>query len=105
MLRSFFVVIIMLCAMSSAQAATEKVVESNGHFNRDELDIRAGDSVIFINGDEVTHDVLVIDENDRVSDKGLQKPGQEVTYYFSEPGTYKVHCAIHPHVKMTVTVH
>lgn len=68
------------------------------------ITIKPGDTIHFKNGDDVTHNIQVTSPDDDNEDKGLQKPGEEIKHTFDKAGTFAIHCAIHPRMKMTVDV-
>ena len=88
---------------SAAQAADVNVNQSHTSFDVDAVKVHKGDTVIFTNSDDVTHNIQVTNADGDNDDKGLQKPGDIIKASFPEVGTYKVHCAIHPKMKMVVT--
>jgi len=95
---------VMALLASTAQAATLNVDQNNLKFSPNTLTVKAGDTVSYLNNDDVTHNINVIDAEGDPDDKGLQKPKQTITAKFDKPGEYQVRCAIHPKMKMTVTV-
>jgi cytochrome c peroxidase len=86
------------------QAATTTVDQSGQQFSEKSLALKAGDTIVFANRDDVTHNVNVINDDDDATDLGLQKPGQTLTYVFDKAGRFKVRCSIHPSMKMSVNV-
>jgi plastocyanin len=66
--------------------------------------LKAGESIHFLNKDDVTHNINVIDSDDNANDKGLQKPGETIDQKFDKAGDFQVRCSIHPKMKMTVKV-
>lgn len=88
----------------SATAATTTIDQRAQTFSEKALSMTVGDSLIFANHDDVTHNIGIIDEDDDATDLGLQKPGQSLSYKFSKAGKFKVRCSIHPSMKMTVRV-
>ena len=94
----------MLVAAISPAHATEVVVDQqNKEFSERSLHIKVGDSVKFVNKDDLVHEVhSATDGYD--FDLGAQKPGSETAYTFDKPGTVKVRCAIHPKMKLEVVV-
>jgi plastocyanin len=88
----------------AAYAANTTVTQSHTSFDTDDIKIKAGDTVSFDNKDDVTHNIQVTNSDDDTEDKGLQKPGEVIKQTFAKPGTYKIHCSIHPKMKMKVTV-
>lgn len=87
---------------SSESAGEEHVVEIvNFGFSPSELTIKAGDTVIFINKDEVGHSATA---DDKSFDTGMleQDKAKEVT--FSEDGQFSYYCLPHPGMKGTIIV-
>jgi plastocyanin len=103
-MRKFLVAVLFLAITISARAADTTVTQSHTTFDQDELTIKAGDTVTFSNKDDVTHNIQVTDSSGANEDKGLQKPGQDIKETFAKAGEYKIHCAIHPKMKMKSTV-
>lgn len=93
-----------LCAAARAYAADVNVDQQGIHFSKTEVTIKVGDTMHFHNHDDVTHNIMVIDSDDEPEDQGLQKPGVVINKQFTDAGTFQVRCAIHPKMKMTVTV-
>lgn len=85
-------------------AAASEIDQIGQKFTQTALTIAAGDTVHFLNRDDVSHNINVIDDNDNADDKGLQKPGQTIDEVFGKAGKFIVRCNIHPKMKMTVTV-
>lgn len=65
----------------------------------DELKIKAGDNVEFVNSDSVKHNVYLEETFNFV-----QPPGSKDKHQFKKTGNYDVRCAIHPKMKIKVTV-
>lgn len=65
--------------------------------------ITKGNSIKIINDDIFLHHVY-IDEDNMEFDSGSQKKGTIVEIAFKERGIYDVLCAIHPKMKLEVTV-
>src|SRR4030095_8014795 len=94
----------MLVALTPAAHATEVVVDQqNKEFSQKSVTIKVGDSVKFVNKDDIVHDVHSTSDGYDF-DLGAQKPGSETSYTFDKPGKVKVRCAIHPKMKLEVTV-
>lgn len=92
-----------LCAVALPVQAEEVPVGQAGKvFNPDNLQLKVGDSVKFNNDDKVTHAVLI--KGPAESNLGQISPGEAKSASFDAPGTYDVKCAIHPKMKMTITV-
>jgi plastocyanin len=101
--RKTLLVMSFLCIAPIALAADTTVIQSHTTFDVDAVTLKAGDTITFSNKDDVTHNIQVVNSDGDVDDKGLQKPGVNIHASFPKTGTYKVRCAIHPKMKMTVT--
>lgn len=87
-----------------AEVASEhKVIQKDREFSNQEITIKPGEKVVFQNDDEVTHNVFSTSKANAFSIK-VQKPGEASTVDFTEEGVTEVRCAIHPKMKLTVTV-
>src|SRR5579872_2925645 len=96
---------LMLAALASAASAADVFVDqAHQHFSKTTLTVNTGDMVYFKNEDTVTHDIRITDPDGHINDRGLQKPGVDIVYTFRTPGVYHVGCAIHPSMKLIVTV-
>lgn len=87
-----------------AFADTTEITQADQTFSQAAVTLKAGDTIHFTNKDSVTHNIKILAADGDTDDKGLQKPGEVITQVFAKPGEYKVRCAIHPKMKMTVTV-
>ncbi|HUJ79839.1 MAG TPA: plastocyanin/azurin family copper-binding protein [Nitrospiria bacterium] len=97
-------VLLVLGGAVVASANQLTVLQANTSFNVASLTIKSGDTVVFENKDNKTHNIQIVSADGNVDDKGLQKPGQDVTATLNSAGEYKVRCAIHPKMKMVITV-
>jgi len=89
---------------TSAFGADEIVVNQKGKaFSEKQITLKAGDTISFVNDDDITHNVYSRSKGHRF-DIGAQRPGTVVGHQFTEPGKVKVRCAIHPRMKLTVNV-
>lgn len=84
-------------------AGETKINQKNREFSSAEITIKPGEKVVFQNEDEVTHNVFSTSKANAFTIK-VQKPGESSTVDFNEEGTTEVRCAIHPKMKLTVTV-
>ncbi len=85
-------------------AATTTIDQVGQRFTQSALLVSNGETVWFLNFDDVVHNVSVFDQDDVAIDKGLQKPGETIKHLFDKNGRFKVRCSIHPRMKMMVTV-
>ena len=94
-----------LFALAASASQRDDEVDQKGlRFTKDAAAIAVGGTMHFHNSDDVIHNIMTIDANDEPEDQGLQKPGETISTKFDKAGTYQVRCAIHPKMKMTVTV-
>ena len=88
----------------SVRAASVTVDQSGQQFSEKSLKLKLGDTIVFANHDDVTHNITIIGNEDQAADLGLQKRGEDLVYKFDKTGRFKVRCTIHPSMKMTVEV-
>ncbi|HEY3741071.1 MAG TPA: plastocyanin/azurin family copper-binding protein [Bryobacteraceae bacterium] len=79
------------------------VIQKDRAFSVTELTIKPGESVVFWNADEVPHNVFS-NSNGMQFDIRRQAPGESSTVPFPKEGVAEVRCAIHPKMKLIVTV-
>lgn len=103
-MRMISLVALFVSAPLLAYAADATVTQSHTTFDVDNLSLKPGESITFTNKDDVTHNIQLVNGDGDTEDKGLQKPGQDIKATFAKAGDYKVRCAIHPKMKMTVSV-
>ena len=92
-----------LVATSMAQAGEIVISQKGKVFSEKQVIIQAGDSISFVNDDDITHNVYSRSKGHKF-DIGAQRPGTTVAHQFNQPGKAKVRCAIHPRMKLTVNV-
>ena len=90
-------------AVATANASEVVVDQQNKEFSEKSIHIKVGDSIRFVNKDDIVHDVHS-DSDGNTFDLGAQQPGVETSHTFDKPGTVKVRCAIHPKMKLEVVV-
>jgi cytochrome c peroxidase len=74
-------------------------------FSPNQVSIPAGQSLLFINDDTTPHHVMVRGENrELLFSSALMQPGEELSYTFEEIGRFTVQCAVHPLMRLEVTV-
>ncbi|MBL4788855.1 MAG: hypothetical protein JKY60_07330 [Kordiimonadaceae bacterium] len=79
------------------------VFQKGKSFSEKAITLKIGQELLFINDDKVAHNVYSMVNGAKV-DLGLQRPNQEGIMSFDTAGRYRVRCAIHPRMKMMVTV-
>ena len=86
-----------------AGAADVNVTQRDRTFSEKSVTVKTGDRVVFTNADGIVHNVYSVTPGHEFELK-TQKPGQSDTVPFTKPGTVEVQCAIHPKMKLQVTV-
>lgn len=96
--------LVVLAGLGVARAAIFTVSQKDRVFHPGTLSIAAGDTVRIVNDDgELLHHAYV--KTPQFSfDSGEQEPGSKTDVVFSVPGTFTVLCAIHPKMRLVVTV-
>ena len=88
----------------AAHAAQEVVVaQKNKAFSTAALTIHVGDKVSFRNDDAFVHNVFSLTD-EMPFDLGTAPQGQAKSIAFTKPGKFEIECAIHPEMKLIVTV-
>jgi plastocyanin len=90
-------------AAGAAWASVQSVDQRNLRFSVKLLTIAHGDVVEFTNSDDTSHNITIAGP-DFVANSGLQRPGEPFKAPLVRPGVYKVSCAIHPNMRMTIVV-
>jgi plastocyanin len=102
--RNFMIVAALALACGAAQATQEVVVtQKNKAFSQAKLAIHAGDTVTFRNEDSFVHNVFSLTDANSF-DLGTYPQGQAKSVSFAKAGTYDIECAIHPEMKLQITV-
>jgi plastocyanin len=92
-----------LAGIAMAGAADHTIRQKGKVFSESEITVKRGDELLFLNDDNIAHNVLSITAGNRF-DLGLLNPGELRPVKFDSVGDVKVICAIHPTMKMTVKV-
>jgi plastocyanin len=71
-------------------------------FDPENLTVKAGDTVEWMNEDSVDHDVTADDF--KSGEPGGMASGDTFEHTFKKPGTYDYVCTVHPGMEGTVTV-
>ena len=90
-----------MAVASPAQAATVEVKIDNFTFNPQQITVKAGDTVTWVNHDDIPHTVTskimafrskAMDTDDKFS------------FTFATPGKFDYFCSLHPHMTGTIVV-
>ncbi|MEK8033670.1 plastocyanin/azurin family copper-binding protein [Ideonella sp. DXS29W] len=86
-----------------AQAAEHLVVQKDKAFSVKTLSVKAGDKIVFRNDDSFSHNIFSLTDA-QPFDLGTYGNGQSKSVTYAKPGKYEVECAIHPDMRLVVTV-
>lgn len=104
MIRRVLITTIFCCvAISALPMGQHSVSQKDKTFSSAALTVKAGDSIVFKNDDDVTHNVFSNTAGNEFNLK-TQAPGASSSVTMKTAGTVEVRCAFHPKMKLTVTV-
>ena len=89
--------------VTANHAATKQIEIRNFKFAPNTLTVPAGTTVVWINRDEEPHTVVYSGEARLFRSKPLDT-NDKFSFRFSQPGTYKYYCSVHPHMTGVVIV-
>jgi plastocyanin len=95
--------LLLACTVRADAPAEHPVNQKDKEFSVTEITIKPGEQVLFKNDDSVTHNVFSNSKANAFTIK-IQKPGETSTVEFKDEGVTEVRCAIHPKMKLVVTV-
>jgi plastocyanin len=91
-------------SLSAVALNSDHVVSQYGRrFSIDSVTVKKGMALTFLNDDTVPHNVVSITKGNEF-DLGSQRPGMSTDVAFTTVGEVSVICAIHPRMRMLVTV-
>ena len=93
----------LLALAAPAMADDEQVLQIKQAFEPATLTVAPGASVVFVNADDVNHNLQQTTPEGARTDLGISKPGETMTMKFATAGVYLVNCQIHPRRKMNNT--
>src|SRR5688572_19255439 len=103
-MKYFLSIIFFTCSfLASAYAADHPVTQKGKEFSTKDITVKAGDSITFVNEDDVTHN-LYSKSDAKSFEIAKQEPGNKESVTFDKAGEVKIRCAIHPKMKLTVKV-
>ena len=92
------------CAVGASSASPSvEISQRDRRFTPDTVTLAPNEVLRILNDDRFIHHVF-FNTDSRSYDSGDQRPGQSVDLRFPAAGVYQVQCAIHPKMKLTVTV-
>ena len=98
-----FAALLVTSLFAQQSSVAHRVEQKSREFSTKEISVRRGERVEFCNVDDVTHNVFSRSSVNAFNIK-TQMPGSSSIVEFKEPGVTEVRCAIHPAMKLIVTV-
>jgi plastocyanin len=95
--------IVMALSRGAWALQNHTVAQKDKAFSVSIVKVGAGDTVVFKNDDQVTHNVFSASKGHEFNLKA-QAPGASSSVKVSGAGNIEVRCAFHPRMKLTVTV-
>lgn len=93
-----------LLAPLAAMAAQEHLVtQKDKAFSTKTLSVKVGDKIVFRNDDSFSHNIFSLSDV-QPFDLGTYGNGQSKSVSYAKPGKYEIECAIHPDMRLVVTV-
>lgn len=94
-----------LSAAAFAEAMTNpaQISQMNRRFTPDAVILSERSALRILNDDRFIHHVYY-ETGSKKFDSGDQRPGETVDLSFAGAGVYHIRCAIHPKMKLTVTI-
>lgn len=89
--------------IASAYAAGHTIKQHGKMFSESGVTLKKGEEIDFLNDDTIAHNIVSTTPGNTFN-LGLVHPGNARNVKFLTAGTINVFCAIHPTMKMTVTV-
>jgi plastocyanin len=89
------------CTQSQQNVPPNTVVIQNFAFSPNNLTVKAGTTVTWINNDSTAH--TVVSDTGAFQSQNLNN-GDKFTFNFTKAGTYSYHCSIHPSMTGTIVV-
>ena len=104
MRTSKLITLLAICGLSTGALAATQVVHQQGRlFSIENVTIKKGEALTFLNDDSVPHNIMSATRGNEFN-LGSQAPGSSTDVTFKDAGDVAVICAIHPRMKMTVKV-
>jgi amicyanin len=94
-------VAIAIAAASPARAATIEVKIDNFTFNPKQVTVKAGDTVAWVNHDDIPH--TVTSKTMAFRSKALDSD-DKFSFTFTAPGSFDYFCSLHPMMTGTIVV-
>jgi len=102
MMRSLMIcVVAAVVAASPVRAENIEVKIDNFTFNPQQITVKAGDTVIWVNHDDIPH--TVTSKTMAFRSKAMDTD-DKFSFTFATPGKFDYFCSLHPHMTGTIVV-
>src|SRR5262245_50284275 len=91
-------IVVWMAMSASADEVAIKI--GNFTFGPQELRVKSGTTVTWVNEDDIPHTVVSVNT---FRSKALDSD-DKFSFTFTTPGTYKYYCSLHPHMTGTIVV-
>jgi plastocyanin len=91
----------LVAAVNSARAETIEVKIDNFVFNPQQVTVHAGDTVTWVNHDDIPHTVT---SKTLVFRSKAMDTDDKFSFTFTTPGSFPYFCSLHPHMTGTIVV-
>jgi plastocyanin len=95
------VLLVAIAIAAPARADETQVKIDNFTFNPQQITVKAGTTVLWINGDDIPH--TVTSKTMAFRSKALDTD-DKFSFTFATPGKYDYFCSLHPHMTGTIVV-
>src|SRR6185312_1245795 len=86
---------------TTSDAKEVTVTIDNFAFTPDNLTIKPGTRVTFVNHDDIPHTAVAVDKTFRSK---VLDTNEQYQFVFDKPGDFAYFCSLHPHMKGKITV-
>jgi plastocyanin len=100
-LSAIILLVAVAIAGSPVRASDIEVKIDNFTFNPKQVTLKAGDTIAWVNHDDIPH--TVASQTQAFRSKALDTD-DKLSFTFATPGTYPYFCALHPHMTGTIVV-
>lgn len=91
-------------ASDQVQSGTVEMDIAGSAYQKSDITIKKGATVVWTNQDSIQHDVTPDEESPAFEGSELLNNGQSYSFTFNTVGTYTYHCTPHPFMTGKVTV-
>ena len=92
---------VLLLSAYAAFAADVEVKIDNFTFNPQQIKVKAGTTVTWVNGDDIPHTVVA---KDLAFKSKVLDTDNKFSFTFTTPGSFTYFCSLHPHMTGTIVV-